>query len=160
LLTKTGVNALESAPFLVIVGMIILTSIMVWALRGQTAAKPPRLRFAMDIGAAHGTAVLVALVLTLSLLQVGVGMPLNPVNYIAYAPGIAAWSFGFCVGTGIGYFIWLGRYEAMFGVANLLIMLAITFYASTPETALNWLISLGILQFAAGVYLAKFQARS
>jgi hypothetical protein len=48
----------------------------------------------------------------------------------------------------------------MFGVANLLIILAITFYASTPDSALNWLIGFGILQFAVGVYLAKFQARS
>jgi hypothetical protein len=103
---KTGVNAFEAAPFLVIIGIIIFTAIMIWALRGRTAAKPPRLRFAMDLGAAHGTSVLVAFVLTQSLLQAGLLPTHNPVNFASYAAATVVLGFGFvwvqALGTSYG----------------------------------------------------------
>ena len=159
-LTKKGANAFETAPAFYIIGLIAITGIMLWAMYGRTAARPPRLQFTLDIGAAHTTAALIATVLVASMVNVGIGMPVNPVGFISYAPGIAAWNFAFVLGMGIGYFIWLGRYEAMFGVANLLAMLAMCWFASSPDSAINGLVTLGVVQFAIGVYLAKFQARA
>jgi hypothetical protein len=160
-MTLMGQSAFAAIPALLLIAIVGLFALFLWALRGRTAARPLRVQSTTESVAAHTSATTVGMVLLISLLiilrQTRLQWPTDLSSFASFVNDIAALVFVFQIGFGIGLFIWLGRYLALFGLANLLAMLCAIWFAATPDQALQWLSACAAVQFAAGVYLAKFQ---
>jgi hypothetical protein len=163
-MTIMGQSAFAAAPALFLLAFVCLGALVIWAVSGRSAARPLRVQFkftAESIAefASATTVGTMLLILLLPVIQQSNMMKLqNNISIIAsYLIFTGVIVNIFMMGSGIGLFIWLGRYLALFGMANLLAMLCAIWFAATPDQALHWLIACAAVQFAAGVYLAKFQ---